>query len=178
MRHLLPFNIGVSSAPRLMFRGASVFHYLFSFGGRINRAKMWLFFVVAAIWINGCFAILHFVWHPAPLVLSNGVTLRWAGLALIAPLFYSYLAVFVKRMHDRNRPWWWFIVFWLVPISLMVPTSFFLWRGAMFEQMPLWASLCVLVANILIFWSFVELFCLRGTVGVNRFGPDPLAHTA
>jgi uncharacterized membrane protein YhaH (DUF805 family) len=24
-------------------------------------------------------------------------------------------------------------------------------------------------------WSFVELGCLRGTMGANRFGPDPLA---
>ena len=23
-------------------------------------------------------------------------------------------------------------------------------------------------------WGFVELYCLRGTVGQNRFGPDPL----
>jgi uncharacterized membrane protein YhaH (DUF805 family) len=23
-------------------------------------------------------------------------------------------------------------------------------------------------------WAFVELGCLRGTVGPNRFGPDPL----
>ena len=24
-------------------------------------------------------------------------------------------------------------------------------------------------------WAFVELYCLRGTEGENRYGPDPLA---
>ena len=24
-------------------------------------------------------------------------------------------------------------------------------------------------------WGFIEMFCLRGTQGPNRFGPDPLA---
>jgi len=32
-----------------------------------------------------------------------------------------------------------------------------------------------LVAFVLSVWSFVETFCLRGTGGPNRFGPDPLA---
>ena len=35
------------------------------------------------------------------------------------------------------------------------------------------------VLNAIIFvvalWFFVELGCLRGTVGPNRYGPDPLA---
>jgi uncharacterized membrane protein YhaH (DUF805 family) len=33
---------------------------------------------------------------------------------------------------------------------------------------------CRLVATVLSIWAFVELYCLRGTVGENRFGPDPL----
>jgi uncharacterized membrane protein YhaH (DUF805 family) len=32
-----------------------------------------------------------------------------------------------------------------------------------------------LVAFVLCLWGFVELLCLRGTRGPNRFGPDPLA---
>ena len=27
-------------------------------------------------------------------------------------------------------------------------------------------------------WAFVELGCLRGTVGSNRYGPDPLSAPA
>jgi uncharacterized membrane protein YhaH (DUF805 family) len=32
-----------------------------------------------------------------------------------------------------------------------------------------------LVAFAITVWAFVELYCLRGTTGPNRFGPDPLA---
>ena len=32
-----------------------------------------------------------------------------------------------------------------------------------------------LVALGLTIWAFVELYCLRGTVGDNRYGADPLA---
>ena len=35
-----------------------------------------------------------------------------------------------------------------------------------------------LVALALSIWSFVELFCLRGTRGPNRFGPDPIGRTS
>jgi uncharacterized membrane protein YhaH (DUF805 family) len=35
--------------------------------------------------------------------------------------------------------------------------------------------LCGFVAFALYIWGFVEMGCLRGTVGPNRFGPDPLA---
>ena len=35
-----------------------------------------------------------------------------------------------------------------------------------------------LVAAVLSIWGFVELYCLRGTVGDNRYGPDPLAGRA
>jgi uncharacterized membrane protein YhaH (DUF805 family) len=34
-----------------------------------------------------------------------------------------------------------------------------------------------LVSLALMIWGFVELGCLRGTVGPNRFGPDPLQRT-
>jgi uncharacterized membrane protein YhaH (DUF805 family) len=31
-----------------------------------------------------------------------------------------------------------------------------------------------LAALAMLAWAFVELACLRGTTGENRFGPDPL----
>jgi uncharacterized membrane protein YhaH (DUF805 family) len=31
-----------------------------------------------------------------------------------------------------------------------------------------------LVASAILIWAFVELACLRGTIGPNRYGPDPL----
>jgi uncharacterized membrane protein YhaH (DUF805 family) len=31
-----------------------------------------------------------------------------------------------------------------------------------------------LVSFAITIWAFVELGCLRGTIGPNRYGPDPL----
>jgi uncharacterized membrane protein YhaH (DUF805 family) len=35
-----------------------------------------------------------------------------------------------------------------------------------------------LVAFAITVWAFVELGCLRGTVGPNQYGPDPLGPVA
>jgi uncharacterized membrane protein YhaH (DUF805 family) len=35
-----------------------------------------------------------------------------------------------------------------------------------------------LVSFAITVWAFVELGCLRGTVGPNRYGPDPLEPAA
>ena len=32
-----------------------------------------------------------------------------------------------------------------------------------------------MIAFVLSIWGFVEMYCLKGTAGTNRFGPDPLA---
>jgi uncharacterized membrane protein YhaH (DUF805 family) len=48
-------------------------------------------------------------------------------------------------------------------------------RGVSLNEMgPLLAILTV-PQNVIFVWAFIELFCLRGTPGDNRFGRDPLA---
>ena len=42
----------------------------------------------------------------------------------------------------------------------------------------LWVSAFWLLSWALWIWVFVELGCMRGTIGANRFGPDPLADRA
>jgi uncharacterized membrane protein YhaH (DUF805 family) len=46
-------------------------------------------------------------------------------------------------------------------------------RGEYFHHSPI-AILLSGIASLIGLWAFVELFCLRGTIGPNRFGPDPL----
>ena len=36
-------------------------------------------------------------------------------------------------------------------------------------------SLLSLISFAISIWAFVELYCLRGTAGDNRYRPDPLA---
>ena len=108
---------------------------------------------------------------------------------------YIGLAVATKRLHDRGKSAWWLLVFFLLPVVLQIPL--FLYLPVVFHFMgdainaaqhhlppprqPYEPPLVIIsrgAASILSLWAFVELYCLRGTVGDNRFGPDPLAGKA
>jgi uncharacterized membrane protein YhaH (DUF805 family) len=129
---------------------------LFSFKGRINRAKYWLVVLVSsAIFVT---AILIAV---AAQSWALGVL---AGLLAI-PSLTSSLAVAVKRLHDREKSAWWLLVFYLLPALLDGMANISGDAGLVFSL----ASFAVSI------WALVELGCLRGTIGDNQYGPDPLA---
>jgi uncharacterized membrane protein YhaH (DUF805 family) len=74
---------------------------LFSFEGRINRAKFWLGIVVlwAVVWILALIAAAAnsgFLWG---LIAILNVVLIWPSLALS-----------IKRWHDRNKSGWWVLI--------------------------------------------------------------------
>ena len=50
--------------------------------------------------------------------------------------------------------------------------------GTVMEDSIVIASILGLAAFAIGVWAFVELGCLRGTIGANQYGPDPLAPTA
>ena len=62
---------------------------------------------------------------------------------------------------------WWVIPFLVLPGLLENPIP-----GQ--EGTPLYFVMAG-IGVILLFWGFIEIACLRGTVGPNRFGEDPLA---
>jgi len=180
-------------------------HYLFGFGGRINRAKMWLFFLVTLGWelVVGLVAIFGLHWShylqalqdftqagrpfaPAPMPIPDPVGgTAWYAVAAIVLLLVlyvvAYFAVYVKRLHDRNKSAWWLILYALVPMVL----NAFVWvSGSMHAGWPvgLFAGpvgiargAAYVVACVIGIWVFIELYFFRGTTGENRFGPDPLA---
>jgi uncharacterized membrane protein YhaH (DUF805 family) len=128
----------------------------FSFKGRINRAKYWLVLLVSsAIFVTA--VLIAFAAQSWAL----GIL---AGLLLI-PTLVSSLAVAVKRLHDREKNAWWLLVFYLLPALLDGIANV---TGD--------ASLVFSLASFAVsLWALVELGCLRGTIGDNQYGPDPLA---
>jgi uncharacterized membrane protein YhaH (DUF805 family) len=76
-------------------------------------------------------------------------------------------ATAVKRLHDRNKSGWWMV-------RLLIAPDVF---NRLEDRLPDSYAVAVIsvVALVLCIWCFVELFCLRGTGGANRFGADPLA---
>lgn len=144
---------------------------LFSFQGRINRAKYWLALLVylvlwAAFLLVAVFASAGASLHTAPMTI---LPLLAMGAALAAFSLWSSLATAVKRLHDRNMSAWWVIPFFIIPAALdkagdhMADTT--------------GATIITLVSAALGIWAIVETLFLRGTSGANPYGPDPLPGT-
>jgi uncharacterized membrane protein YhaH (DUF805 family) len=149
----------------------SLSDFLFSPRGRINRAKYWLFVVVS-------FAILSVLGAAMAVVsldrIRSGVGFPIGGMIAIGIVYLVLLVigifVGIKRLHDRDKSGWWLLVFYLVPMVLSGISGILSRNGI--------GALFALGSLAISIWAFVELGCLRGTVGPNRYGEDPLAPAA
>ncbi len=128
---------------------------LFSFQGRINRAKYW---IATITYISATIALV-----------GLGFFFRFetfffiiAAIVFIA-MTVSGIAVGLKRLHDRDMSGWWLLVFYLLP-----PVLDGIGRAI---GVPVVFSLAGAVISV---WALVVLGFLRGTSGTNQYGPDPL----
>ncbi|QRM30541.1 DUF805 domain-containing protein [Microvirga sp. VF16] len=92
-------------------------------------------------------------------------------------LIASFISLEVRRLHDRNKSGWWLLLQSL-PFVVLIAFLYVLsgsgddsTKTGFAQHLLTWASLPIWAVFL---WFFVQLFCLRGTVGPNRFGPDPL----
>jgi uncharacterized membrane protein YhaH (DUF805 family) len=134
---------------------------LFTFDGRINRGKFWLaaliYFIVGLI-----LGILGFLLEA----ISLGFVATAVGGITNFVVLISGIAVGIKRLHDRNKSGWWLLFFYLALPALAV-------IGFLLNQTGMMGVIFLAAAAIFL-WMFIELACLRGTIGPNRFGPDPV----
>jgi uncharacterized membrane protein YhaH (DUF805 family) len=143
----------------------NIFNLLFTYDGRINRAKFWIA-VLAFVVISIVIVMLLFI-----------PVLGWiaAALGYIAMLVAGVM-VGIKRLHDRDKTGWWMLLFVGVPVVLGGVTA-----GMNFyldEDVSTGGTLLSMLSLAISIWAFVELGCLRGTDGPNAYGPDPLNQTA
>jgi uncharacterized membrane protein YhaH (DUF805 family) len=141
----------------------SMTQLLFSFQGRLNRKPYWMTMIATMVII---IILLLFA-----LILIREHRFEFAGLTLTLlvilyiPLIWIGLAIGAKRLHDRDKSAWWLLVFYAAPGILST-------AGNRMEEVGF------IILHIISFgisvWAFVELGCLRGTPGPNRYGPDPL----
>jgi len=142
---------------------------LFSFEGRINRAKYWLavlIYVVASV-IVAMFGIA---------LGQDSIAVALLNAIVGIGSFISGIMVGIKRLHDRDRSGWLLLVFYIVPGVLVALALLLGIWGVASQSMGSMATasvLCLVAFGIGV-WAFVELGCLRGTIGPNRYGPDPL----
>jgi uncharacterized membrane protein YhaH (DUF805 family) len=133
----------------------SILPSLFSFEGRIPRKTAWG--IMFILWVISLPKTIYDWNKAAPMrdfISGSGITLaeleeasKWGAfdsiwLIITLPLLWIGLATAAKRLHDRDKSFWWCLV-GIIPV----------------------------LGGI---WVFIQLYCLRGTDGPNRFGSDPL----
>ena len=136
-----------------------VVNLLFSFQGRIGRGQFWLailiFFIAALIVTVVDYALQSFYVSLAVAVIAYG------------PALMCVIAAGIKRLHDRNKRSWWLLVFYLVPLVALT--------AANLVEDGMIPTVLSTVGVLSLIWAFVELGCLRGSIGGNPYGPDPVA---
>jgi len=136
-------------------------YLLNGFHGRIGRQTFWI--AMLAVYIVNILACLI------------AEQIQGDRLSAIVDLAFTYpeFAIAVKRIHDRDLPVWLLIVFFSANAVLDL-LSVLGWNIAI--EPPSWITLAILAPfTVLGLALLVELGFRRGTVGPNRYGPDPLA---
>jgi uncharacterized membrane protein YhaH (DUF805 family) len=152
---------------------------LFGFRGRINRAKWWLTVLVSIV-IAVIGAIIAAIIHSE--AVGNGISF----VASIVQLWIS-LAAGAKRLHDLNRTGAWLVLFYLGPmvlIGVFIGVIGMDVMAALVTDQNLDAASLARIGTagivvgvlglILAIWALIWFGCLRGSVGPNQYGPDPL----
>jgi len=158
------------------------------FSGRSRRQEFWMFMLLLLIiWIVAFFGIMMMGAGALSMAGANadgsprvaGMMGMFASMGIIAvilgivwlALLIPTLAVQTRRLHDTDRSGWWLMIYWGPAIlSWIVNIAGAANQSASLVMLGGLCSLLALIASIvlLVFW------CLPGTNGPNRFGPDPL----
>jgi uncharacterized membrane protein YhaH (DUF805 family) len=153
------------------------------FSGRSRRKEYWmwiLFVILASIVLGMLDSVLGLggdtTLEPGatPNGLMYGVGLMGGVLSTLFALatFVPGLAVSVRRLHDVDRSGWWLILSFLPYLIGLALFASVVATGSL-GTLAIIGGILVLVGAIagivLLVW-----FCTSGTVGANRFGPDPM----
>ena len=96
-------------------KGRSLLRFFFSFDGRINRSMFWLYwaiYIVTSLLMDRLITLTTLqpgATGPAVSGMTEGLVVLIGAVWAIA-IFWSYLAVHVKRWHDRDKSGWWVLI--------------------------------------------------------------------
>lgn len=153
---------------------------LFSFKGRVNRTQYWL----GTIGVNVANWILMVVLSSAATATAvqtknaaAALAALGSQLALVLPVSMAAswiaMALQVKRFHDRGQSGWWAmlpmapVVFVFTNVGTAIAEQWSPERLIGSMGLPLMAFLLICVG------MFVNLGCLPGTQGQNKYGDPP-----
>jgi uncharacterized membrane protein YhaH (DUF805 family) len=144
---------------------------LFSMRGRINRLHYWL----GNFGVGFAGAVLMFA--ISSIAIGAGKAASIPMLLVLVLLFgvmgWCGVALQVKRFHDRGQSGYWSLLPFIATVPLW--TTFF---GGVFTDAPFKAiagdlATWVGVLTLINFGLFINLGCLAGTNGPNKYGDPP-----
>jgi len=142
----------------------------FGFSGRLNRKPFWLASLALTAIAAAVFIIL----------MSFIAEAEEAGLELPLPVFlglsaistFCWLALSVKRLHDRNKSGLWMIIYFGA-FAIQLAAEMQGLTGT--EEEPTIVGLAVVLLTMAAsIWYLVDVGLLKGTQGPNDYGPDPI----
>lgn len=145
--------------------------FYLSLGGRISRSQYWLRFFLPVFAIGLVLNLLQLTGIPGIQTLSHvfNLLMLWPGIAVL-----------VKRIHDRNKSGAFVWALYAPLLAAIVVTILAIIAAAVNGDRSGAASWGVLSGALWFavlgigIWFFIEFGCMRGTIGPNRFGPDPV----
>jgi uncharacterized membrane protein YhaH (DUF805 family) len=140
--------------------------FLFSLEGRVSRSQLWL------RWFLPVIAIHVVLWIAIAIAAAADSSAATGTLIVIWVIFWLVtlwpnIAVMVRRIHDRNKTGWLVLAYW-VPSALQ---TVLIVADASDNAAGTILSLITMAVGL---WFFIEFGCMRGTIGANRYGPDPV----
>jgi uncharacterized membrane protein YhaH (DUF805 family) len=153
-----------------------------SFSGRINRAKWWLgMIVVMVVAMVGSFlvnpAAMEALTNPEAFA-TNIDALKPTLGQLIFGLIMAVLmlAIIFKRLNDRNWPAWVGMLIAVIYIGTQIAQYVMLQNVSSIAEMTTATLPISIISGVVFLFLLIDNGMLRGTVGPNPHGEDPIAH--
>jgi uncharacterized membrane protein YhaH (DUF805 family) len=149
--------------------------FYFSPSGRISRSQYWLRSVLPLL--VGVVTLRLAAFAHGETRAEPGVFLLLLNLFYLASLWPG-TATLVKRIHDRNKSGWLVLIFYIPFVLGLIVAAVALANIAehnihIGNQWANFGAVLFAVVGAVGIWFFIDFGCLRGTIGVNRYGPDP-----
>ena len=156
------FGIAISFPYFIKFRSN------LTFKGRCNRSAFWRahgIYLLSLCLIISPFIFGSLIDFKSFAYVKYFIASSYAGIVVTAAtyLYFFLICVNVQRFHDRNKSGVWCLGFGLISAFL----------SALDKDKNSGAA-GGFISLVLLAWYFIEIGALRGTVGPNRYGNDPL----
>jgi uncharacterized membrane protein YhaH (DUF805 family) len=159
---------------------------LFSTQGRISRSQLWLkgFLPLIAFCALGICIVIVGLASGTPSMPTAAKAFLLTYWILYLVMAWPLTTVLVKRIHDRNKSGWLVLAYW-APVLFQTAIDFRsdLIRAYVIamtgdftvgQDSSVFSDITDLIEIVVGLWFLIEFGCMRGTVGANPYGPDPV----